>query len=46
MKKAGENEIILMHAYYDISMTAALKEVDELLKEGDVFMTVEEILFE
>ena len=46
VKKAGENEIILMHDYYDTSVTAALKVVDELLKEGYVFVTVEEILFE
>ena len=45
VKKAGENEIILMHDYYDTSVTAALKVVDELLKEGYVFVTVEEILF-
>ena len=30
---AGENEIILMHDYYDTSVTAALKVVDELLEE-------------
>ena len=46
VKKAGENEIILMHDYYDTSVTAALKAVDELLKEGYTFVTVEEILFE
>ena len=44
--KAGENEIILMHDYYDTSVTAALKVVDELLEEGYVFVTVDEILFE
>ena len=46
MNKAGENEIILMHDYYDTSVTAALKVVDELLEEGYTFVTVEEILFE
>ena len=46
VKKAGENEIILMHDYYDTSVTAALKVVDQLLEEGYVFVTVEEILFE
>ena len=46
VEKAGENEIILMHDYYDTSVTAALKAVDELLEEGYVFVTVEEILFE
>ncbi len=46
VKKAGENEIILMHDYYDTSVTAALKIVDELLEEGYEFVTVDEILFE
>lgn len=46
IEKAGENEIILMHDYYSTSVTAALKVVDELLKEGYMFVTVEEILFE
>ena len=46
VEKAGENEIILMHDYYDTSVTAALKVVDELLEEGYVFVTVEEILLE
>lgn len=44
--KAGENEIILMHDYYDTSVTAALKIVDKLLEEGYEFVTVEEILFD
>ncbi len=44
--KAGENDIILMHDYYDTSVTAALQAVDELLEEGYVFVTVEEILFD
>lgn len=44
--KAGENEIILMHDYYESSVTAALEVVDELLAEGYEFVTVEEILFE
>jgi peptidoglycan/xylan/chitin deacetylase (PgdA/CDA1 family) len=44
--KAEENDIILMHDYYESSVTAALKIVDRLLKEGYVFVTVEEILFE
>lgn len=41
-----ENDIILMHDYYDTSVTAALKVVDELLEEGYEFVTVEEILFD
>ncbi len=43
---AGENEIILMHDYYETSVTAALEVVDELLAQGYTFVTVEEILFE
>ena len=42
----GENDIILMHDYFETSVTAALKIVDKLLEEGFVFVTVEEILFE
>lgn len=45
-EKVGENDIILMHDYYDSTVTAALKIVDMLLKEGYTFVTVEEILFE
>lgn len=44
--KARENDIILMHDYYESSVTAALKVVDELLEEGFTFVTVEEILFD
>lgn len=46
IKEVEEDDIILMHDYYSTSVTAALKVVDELLKEGYVFVTVEEILFE
>lgn len=46
LSKAGENDIILMHDYYETSVTAALKAVDELLEEGYTFVTVEEILFD
>ncbi len=42
----GENDIILMHDYYDTSVTAALKVVDELLEEGYTFVTVDEIMFD
>lgn len=41
-----ENDIILMHDYYDTTVTAALKIVDALLGEGYTFVTVEEILFD
>ncbi len=43
---AKENDIILMHDYYDTTVTAALRIVDELLEEGYHFVTVEEILFD
>ena len=35
-----------MHDYYDTSVTAALKVVDRLQKEGYSFVTVDEILFD
>lgn len=44
--KAQENDIILMHDYYDTSVTAALQAVDKLLQEGYEFVTVDEILFD
>ena len=44
--KVDENDIILMHDYYDTSVTAALKAIDALLEEGYTFVTVEEILFD
>ncbi|MCR5755773.1 MAG: polysaccharide deacetylase family protein [Acetatifactor sp.] len=43
--KIQENDIVLMHDYYDTSVTAALKIVDELTKRGFTFVTVDEILF-
>ena len=45
-KKVGENDIILMHDYYESTITAALKIVDDLKEEGYTFVTVEEILFD
>ena len=44
--RVGENDIILMHDYYDSSVKAALQAVDELMEEGYTFVTVEEILFD
>ena len=44
--KADENDIILMHDYYESTVTAALNIVDELQKEGYEFVTVDEILFD
>ncbi len=45
-EKIKENDIILLHDYYDSTVTAALEIVDELLAEGYSFVTVEEIVFE
>lgn len=44
--KVQENDIILMHDYYDTSVTAALQAIDRLLQEGYEFVTVDEILFD
>ncbi|MBO6015692.1 MAG: polysaccharide deacetylase family protein [Lachnospiraceae bacterium] len=44
--KAQENDIILLHDYYDTSVTAALQIVDEMQREGYRFVTVDEILFD
>lgn len=41
-----ENDIILMHDYFETSVSAALRVVDELLEKGYTFVTVEEILFD
>ena len=41
-----ENDIILMHDYYDTTVTAALQIVDELQRKGFTFVTVDEILFD
>lgn len=46
VNKVEENDIILMHDYFETSVTAALEVVDELLAEGYTFVTVEEILFD
>lgn len=46
ISKTRENDIILMHDYFESSVTAALKAVDELKEDGFTFVTVEEILFD
>lgn len=46
VSKTEENDIILMHDYYETSVTAALCAIDELMEEGYTFVTVEEILFD
>lgn len=44
--KAKENDIILMHDYYQSSVEAALAVVDELKEQGYFFVTVEELLLD
>lgn len=46
LAKASENDIILMHDCYQSTVTAALEVIDTLQKEGFVFVTVEELLFD
>jgi len=44
--KASENDIILMHDYYQSTVTAALEIVTILQEEGYEFVTVDEVLFD
>lgn len=44
--KASDNDIILLHDYYDSSVEAALQIVDTLKERGFEFVTVEELLLE
>lgn len=46
IKNVSDNSIILMHDYYDTSVSAALMIVDELTKQGYEFVTVDKILFD
>ena len=46
LRDVKENDIILMHDYFETSVAAALVIVDALSEEGFTFVTVEEILFE
>ena len=46
MKDIKENDIILMHDYYETSVNAALDLIDELLAKGYIFVTIEEIMFD
>lgn len=43
-KNIQDGDIILMHDYYRTSVTAALKIIDKLQKEGFEFVTVDEII--
>lgn len=46
ISKVSDNDIILLHDYYDTSVEAALMIVDELTKQGYEFVTVDKILFD
>jgi peptidoglycan/xylan/chitin deacetylase (PgdA/CDA1 family) len=46
LKNVSENDIILMHDYYDTSVEAAIMVVDELTRQGYEFVTVDRILFD
>ncbi|MBD5495487.1 MAG: polysaccharide deacetylase family protein [Lachnospiraceae bacterium] len=46
ISKVDDNDIILMHDYYDTSVTAALQAIDRLIEEGYEFVTVDELLFD
>ena len=46
VKAASENDIILLHDYYDSSVEAAFMIVDTLQEEGYEFVTVEELLLD
>ncbi len=46
LQQVEDRDIILLHDYYDTSVTAALMIVDEMKKQGYEFVTVEEILFD
>lgn len=46
VSKAKENAIILMHDSYAPTVTAALRVIDELQKQGYEFVTADEILFD
>lgn len=41
-----ENDIILLHDYYETSVEAALQVVDRLTEQGYTFVTVDRILFD
>lgn len=46
MKNVKENDIILMHDYYESSVDAALRIVDCLLENGYDLVTVDELMIE
>lgn len=44
LDEVEDNDIILLHDYYDSSVDAALQIVDELLKQGYEFVTVDKLI--
>lgn len=46
LKNVSDNDIILMHDYYESSVDAAIIVVDALMKQGYEFVTVDKILFD
>lgn len=46
VKEAEENDIILLHDYYDSSVDAALRIIDLLQARGFEFVTVDELILE
>ncbi len=46
VSRIKENSIILMHDYYQYTVTAALDIIDQLQAQGYEFVTVDEILFD
>lgn len=46
LEDVEEDDIILLHDYYESSVEAALQIVDELLSQGYVFVTVDELILE
>lgn len=46
LNKVSDNDIILLHDYYDTSVEAAIIVVDEMTRQGYEFVTVDKILFD
>lgn len=46
VSKAGDNDIVLLHDYYETSVDAALEIIDILQERGFEFVTVEELLLD
>lgn len=46
IKNAGDGDIILMHDWYDTSVKAAMRIVDELEAQGYEFVTIDQLIYE